>query len=121
MVQKMKYTARLGINCGISSGYGIKYPDYVEIEEQFAADTFVDAVIQASKLATRFADNYLSDPETDYTTVRLLSFFEEKRELKLDNEMVVRRSTLDHLLNVATEEILDAANMKIVPSNKGSR
>lgn len=109
----MEYTIKFGINCGVSSGFGLKSSDYVEREERFSADTFISAVIQASKLATSFADDYLSDPQTDYMTVRLLSFFEEKRELKFDKEMVVRRSTLDHLLNTATEEILDKANMKL--------
>lgn len=96
----MEYMAKFGINCGVSSGYGLKSPDYVERIEQFTAQDPLAAIELVKDYASNFACDYLSDPETNYTTVKLLALLEENEELKLDKEIVVRRSMLEHLLNI---------------------
>jgi len=35
----MEYCATFGIDCRVSLGFGVKYPDYVRREETFSADS----------------------------------------------------------------------------------
>ena len=65
------YRATFDISCGVSHGLGVKYPDTETREERIVAENPDDALKQALTYATRFAYDYLSDPETGKTTVAL--------------------------------------------------
>lgn len=97
----MKYEAVFGIHCGVSPGYGVKSPDYVELRETLDAKCHSKALMAAMKRANFFADDYLSDPETGLTTVRLLQLRYKGQDISFDSERaVVRRSELEHLIAV---------------------
>ena len=56
-------------------------------------------------MAEKFADDYLSNPETGLTTVQLLSLNSPDGLISFDaSKAVVKRSMLEHLLNLASEE-----------------
>jgi len=56
--------------------------------------------------AKKFADDYLSDPDTNLTTVRLLSLTDSDfKDISFDSEKaVVKCSMLEHLLAVVPEQ-----------------
>ena len=102
----MEYQATFGVDCGVSPGFGVKYPDYVREEETFSADSPQVAYQNAISLATKFADDYLSNPDTGLTTVRLLSLSGAEGKISFDeSKAVVKRSMLEHLLWFASERI----------------
>ena len=95
----LDYTALYGIDCGVSPGFGMKYPDYVEREENFKASDDHDSVEKAMEKANEFADDYLSNPETGKTTVTLLNLYGSNGNIKFDKDKsIVERSMLEHLL-----------------------
>ena len=97
----MEYRASYGINCGVSHGFGLKDSDYVELTEQFSEENDNDALRISLIRARKFADDYLSDPETGLTTVRLLSLVGPNGNVSFDSESaVVKRSVLEHLLTL---------------------
>lgn len=77
----MEYQATFGIDCGVSHGFGLKSPDYVEQDEFLIADNPLGAIIAAAKQARRFSMNYLSNPDNDFTTVTLLKLSDSNRNL----------------------------------------
>ena len=100
----MEYKANFGIDCGVSPGFGVKYPDYVRRTEDFSADNTQTAYQNAMNLAEEFADDYLSNPETDLTTVQLLSLNGPDGLVSFDaSKAIVKRSRLEHLLAYASE------------------
>jgi hypothetical protein len=100
----MEYQATFGIDCGVSPGYGVKYPDNVERTETFSADSPQVAHQTAMRLAGSFADDYLSNPENDLTTVQLLSLRNSEENIPFDpSKSVVKRHMLEHLLSLAPE------------------
>lgn len=56
------YRAKYGISCGVSPGFGVKSPDYVEKEELFEAGSNQEAFEMSMEKANYFADEYLSNP-----------------------------------------------------------
>lgn len=101
----MEYQAQFGINCGVSSGFGLKDSDYVETNEIISAETPEAAFGEAMKYARKFADDYLSDPETGLTTVRLVSLKGPPGNVSFNSKnAVVQRSMLEHILALASEE-----------------
>jgi len=95
----MKYQATFGIDCGVSHGFGIKYPDYVREKKTFSADSPQIAYQNAMGLARKLADNYLSNPNNGLTTVKLLSLRSSEGNVPFDAlKSVVKRSMLEHLL-----------------------
>lgn len=82
----------------------MKYPDYVERTEKIniPADTaHADNIAYDNALAlgTKFANDYLSDPTTNATTVRLLSLKSLQGEVSFDaSQAVVQRTQLDHFI-----------------------
>ena len=95
----MEYQAAFGIDCGVSLGFGDKHPDYVEEQKRFSAETPQDAYDHAMALAREFAEDYLSDPYTGLTTVRLLSLSGPNEDVPFSaSKAVVKRSGLEHLL-----------------------
>jgi len=101
---KMEYQAIFRIDCGVSPGFGVKYPDNLERTEKIVADNPEIAYQKAMNLARKFADNYLSNPETDLTTVQLLSLNGSEGAVLFDAEKaIVRRNSLQHLLSLASE------------------
>jgi len=100
----MEYKATFGIDCGVSPGYGVKYPDNVERTETLSADSPQVAYQNAMGLARKFADDYLSNPDNGLTTVRLLSLRNSEGNVSFDaSKSVVERSMLEHLLALASE------------------
>ncbi|MBI4440946.1 hypothetical protein HY639_02150 [Candidatus Woesearchaeota archaeon] len=93
----MKYDATFGIGCGVSPGFGAKYPDYVTRTETISADNSVTGYQKAMDLANRFADDYLSNPEDDLTTVQLLLLEGPEGTIPIETS-VVKRGMLEHLL-----------------------
>ncbi|MBI2449877.1 hypothetical protein HYV49_06320 [Candidatus Pacearchaeota archaeon] len=114
----MKYTALFGIDGGVSPGFGVKYPDYIERNEEFKASSYDSARMNALIIAARFAREHLSNPETGYTTVKILRISDEGsnvvpqeplleriKGLEFENGCaVVRCSTEEHLLMLALKQ-----------------
>ena len=101
----MEYQATFGINCGVSPGYGVKYPDNVKRTETLSADSPQVAYQNAMSMARKFADDYLSNPENGLTTVQLLSLRSSDGVVPFDvSKSVVKRSMLEHLLLILSEE-----------------
>ncbi len=101
----MEYQATFGIDCGVSSGYGIKCPDNVERTETLLADTPQVAYQNAMSMAGKFADDYLSNPNNGLTTVQLLSLRSSNGDVPFDvSKSVVKRSMLEHLLLIFASE-----------------
>ena len=95
----MEYEAVFGINCGVSNGFGLKRPDRVSRVERIFADSPELAYQGAMKLASKFAEDYLSDPNTNLTTVRLTSLGGGGETVPFDAEKsVAERSMLQHFL-----------------------
>ena len=109
----MKYEALFGIDCGISQGFGVKYPDYVEIREEIAAGSPADAMREAVSRARYHSRNYLSNPETGKTLVTLKSVIDndgcaldqeslipetEKPRMTDDGCCIFECSMLEHIL-----------------------
>ncbi|MDD3175350.1 MAG: hypothetical protein PHU51_02640 [Candidatus Nanoarchaeia archaeon] len=104
----MEYQATFGIDCGVSPGYGVKYPDNVKRTETLLADSPQDAYQNAMGLAKNFADDYLSNPDNGFTTVQLLSLRGSEGNVSFDaSKSVVKRSMLEHLLALASESAPD--------------
>jgi hypothetical protein len=100
----MEYQATFGIDCGVSPGYGVKYPDNVERTETFSADSPQVAHQTAMRLAGSFADDYLSSPKDNFTTVKLLTLRNSCADVPFDpSKSVVKRHMLEHLLSLAPE------------------
>jgi len=101
----MEYQATFGIDCGVSPGFGVKYPDYVREQKVILADSPQVAYQNAMNLAGEFADDHLSNPDTGFTTVQLLSLNGPDGAVSFDaSKAVVKRSMLEHLLALASEE-----------------
>lgn len=100
----MEYQAIFGIDCGVSFGHGAKYPDNVKRTEIFSADNDQVAYQNAMDLAKKFAEDYLSNPDNDLTTVQLISLRSSGKNIPFDaSKSVVKRSILEHLLILASE------------------
>jgi len=101
----MEYQATFGIDGGVSPGFGVKYPDYVRKQRVILADSPQVAYQNAMNLAGEFADDHLSNPDTGFTTVQLLSLNGPDGAVSFDaSKAVVKRSMLEHLLALASEE-----------------
>jgi len=101
----MDYQATFGIDCGVSPGFGVKYPDFVREQKVIPADSPQVAYQKAMDLAGKFANDYLSNPTTDLTTVQLLSLSGPNGDVSFDaSKAVVKRSMLEHLLALDLEE-----------------
>jgi|SRR3989344_1848118 len=97
-----EYRAAFLIDCGVSSGFGVKYPDKIERIERVTAESPNVAYQSAMDMAGKFADDYLSNPDTGLTTVRLLSLRDDDvlsgGDVSFDaSKSVVKRSMLEHL------------------------
>ena len=100
----MEYQARYLIDCGVSPGFGVKSPDNVVRTEKINADNSGVAYQSAMILAGKFADDYLSNPQTGLTTVQLLSLNSQNEVVSFDaSKSIVRRSMLEHFLPQAQE------------------
>ena len=113
----MDYTAKFGIDGGVSPGFGVKYPDYIGRVEIINADSPCEAMAAALKMAKDYSQDHLSNPNTNYTTVTLLSLADAPGS-KLEQELlagkgeaeflngcaVVKCSSLEHLLLLAKEK-----------------
>ena len=108
----MEYEAHYEINCGgpygfdvKPHGFDVKYSHLVNLTEQITAENNEGALRHALSQAKKFADNYLSDPETGFTTVKLLSLYSEDGDVEFDREKaVVKRSMEEHLLAALDSE-----------------
>ena len=100
----MKYQATFGIDGGVSPGFGVKYPDYIRRTEEISAENSKDAYQNAMTMAKEFAYDHLSNPETDFTTVQLLSLSGPDGAVSFDaSKAVVKRSTLEDLFSFRPE------------------
>ncbi|MBU1129182.1 MAG: hypothetical protein KJ949_00960 [Nanoarchaeota archaeon] len=71
----MEYKATFGIDCGVSPGFGVKYPDYEKRDEVLTAKDDISAIIEVAKQARHFSKDYLSNPKNDLTTVTVLELY----------------------------------------------
>ena len=95
----MEYKASYEIDCGVSHGFALKSPDNIREEITLQAKTAADAYLNAMDLAKRFAQDYLSNPETGFTTVKLLSLENSDGPVLFDaSKSVVKVSMLEHLV-----------------------
>lgn len=67
----MKYQAVFGIDHGVSKGFGIQYPDYIEKISEFEAETPLEAMDIAVRTAYIFGIDYLSNPVKNKTIVEI--------------------------------------------------
>lgn len=107
----MEYKVIFGIDGGISNGFGLKEPDYYERNEKIYADSDEKAFENALGLAIKHAKYGLSNPETNYITVKLLTLKDENndnlnqeslnKDSKIEFEegcVIVKCSMLEHIL-----------------------
>ncbi|MEK6872722.1 MAG: hypothetical protein AABW90_01785 [Nanoarchaeota archaeon] len=110
----MEYQAVFGIDGGVSPGFGVKYPDYIEKTENILADNSEEAMGKAIERARYFSQEHLSNPETGYTTVKLLSLRDNDGRLldqvDLNNnpninfekrQAIIKCSMLEHVLSLS--------------------
>ena len=97
-----EYKAVFGIDCGVSHGFGQKYPDSVCETYVFRAHDSDSAYASAMEKAASFADDYMSNPDTGLTKVVLQSLTGPDNEsVQFDPEKAfVQRSLVDHLLRL---------------------
>ena len=69
----MEYTARYEIDGGVSPGFGVKYPEYYVRTEAFPAENPAHARNRAFSKAMLYAIDSLSNPETGWTGVTILT------------------------------------------------
>jgi len=101
----MKFEANYEIDCGVSTGMGLKYPDQEERSEQIDADSPKSAIKSAMDLANHFADDYFSNPNTGLTTVQLTSLRGPEGKVTLDpSQTKVARSMVEHVLSLSIEK-----------------
>jgi len=109
----MKYKAVFGIDGGVSHGFGIKYPDYIEKTKEILAESDYEAFNRAINQAKEISKEHLSNPKTGYTAVKVLILKDEKgrplcqESLNKNPKIIfeegcalVKSSTLEHLLNL---------------------
>ncbi|MBI2564601.1 hypothetical protein HYV79_01275 [Candidatus Woesearchaeota archaeon] len=101
----MEYQATFGIDGGVSHGFGIVYSDYVREQKVIFADSHQVAYQNAMSMAGKFADDYLSNPDSGFTTVQLLSLRSPDEDISFDvSKSVVKRSWVDHVARIASLE-----------------
>jgi len=101
----MEYQVIFGIDGGVSSGLQILNPDYMRKTEKIYGDDSKAAYENAMIMAGKLADNHLINPETGFTTVQLLSLNGPDGAISFEaSKAVVKRSRLDHMLTVFSEE-----------------
>ncbi|MEK6818424.1 MAG: hypothetical protein AABY10_00655 [Nanoarchaeota archaeon] len=101
----MKYRAKFEIDCGVSNGYGLKCPDNVERTESFSEENDQLAYQESMRMAESFSNDYLSNPNTGLTTVKLKSLREKDREVSFNEcGSTVQRSMLQHILTMDTKQ-----------------
>ena len=120
----MEYKATFGIDCGVSHGFGVKYPDYVNLDEALTANDDISAISAAAKLAITLSRDYLSNPKDNLTKVTLLELYDQKRnrmnikevlkqngydsiksfEWDDDGKLITKCSMLEHLLRASLSE-----------------
>jgi hypothetical protein len=95
----MEYQATFEIDCGVSPGFGLKYPDHIKKTETLSADSSKEAYKNAMSIAKEIAGDYLSNPNTGFTTVQLLSLRSSEGCVPFNvSKSVVKRSTLENIL-----------------------
>ncbi|MDD4353803.1 MAG: hypothetical protein PHN56_05085 [Candidatus Nanoarchaeia archaeon] len=93
------YTAKYEINGGASEGFGLKTP-LTEIQEKIFQATPENAYLEAMYTARLLAENYLSNPETKKTTVKLLELYGPKGKIEIKEKLLETHcSTFEHLIN----------------------
>ncbi len=110
----MEYQATFGIDGGVSHGFGIVYQDYIREQRVISADNPQVAYQNAMNLARKFADDHLSNPDSGFTTVQLLSLSGSDGDVSFDaSRSVVKKSWIDHVAQIASLE--DKIREKRVP------
>ena len=111
------YPATFGIDGGVSPGFGVKYPDYIEKDIIIQAENGIDAVDKAYDKAKELSREHLSNPNTGTTKVFILSIYNNRHRLDVaalvdwnkihdgrikveDKRLVARCSTLEHLASM---------------------
>ncbi len=113
----MEYIAIYEIDCGVSRGFGLKEPDTDLRREKLNADSPEKAFSLAVDKAIYFARDYLSNPNTGMTTVKIVCFHDSLSNplsqkplnknpgLQFDEgRAIVKSSTLEHLLIFIREQ-----------------
>jgi len=113
----MKYTSTFQIDCGVTHGFGIKYPENYERLDFIESETEIEAFKGAYQIATHHARDHLSNPNTDFTTVTLKSLRDSTGKLipqeplasKLgillrEGQIFVQCSLLEHLLDLVKDK-----------------
>lgn len=84
----MKYEVLFGIDCGVSQGFGVKYPDYIEKREEIEDITPEGAMKKAIERALYHSREYLSNPETGKTIVSVKEISDKDGNV-LDQKMLL--------------------------------
>ena len=101
----MEYQATFGIDGGVSHGFGIVYPDYVRKQKVISADSPQTAYQNAMDLAKEFADDHLSNPDSGFTSVQLLSLTSPDGDVSFDaSKSIVKKSWMDHIAGLVSLE-----------------
>jgi len=107
----MKYKAVYNVDGGCSEGFGVSYPENYEEVRTIIADSPRDSMEKAVNIAIEISMGGLSNPNTGYTTVKLLSLFDsDNKELSQrslvknpkikfeDDCVIIKCSSLAHIL-----------------------
>jgi len=86
----LEYRATFGIDCGLSHGFGLKESHYETQEEVVIADDDISAIQKVAGRAIHFSRDYLSNPDTEYTTVTLLKLCGHERDLINQREVLTK-------------------------------
>ena len=89
----MEYRADYEINGGVES-FGGRYQDSTERVELIDAESDIEAMVKALRLAGSFAVDYLSNPDTGYTTV-MLSSLKDRNNRELSQENLIDGDTIE--------------------------
>jgi hypothetical protein len=99
----MKYQAKFYVDGGISPGFALKSPYHETREESITAEDNMAAIKAAATLARKFSLDYLSNPETDFTTVTLLNLYDDRGNLINQREVLKKAGiTKCHMLEHLT-------------------
>jgi len=122
------YKVTYGIDGGMSQGFGVKYPDYIEKDIMIQAENNLDAVDKAYEKAVELSRDHLSNPETGMTKVSVHAIYDmdqvrlhigalvdwnkvhDGRILLEDERMVAKCSTLEHILFMSREKPSNEVN-----------
>lgn len=99
-IEMRKYKAVFGINYGLRLSSRVKYPDYIERQEEFMAGHSAEAYRRAMDMAKLFSAQYSPNPATFFTKVSLLSLLNMEENIGFNfSKSIVRRNLVGMIID----------------------